>query len=169
MTYEQIVYPTDGSTGSDAALDEVRTLASAHDATVHVLSVVDTRDVGFGMTGGHHDDDPGMSGGHQTGDDPGMVGTRLDADAWREALSAEGRELVADRAAALDEVETVTAVRHGDPHETIIEYADDVDADVIVMGTHGRTGLDRRVLGSVTERTVRLSDVPVLTVRAGDE
>ena len=63
----------------------------------------------------------------------------------------------------------MTAVRRGDPHETIIEYADDVDADVIVMGTHGRTGLDRRVLGSVTERTVRLSDVPVLTVRADDE
>jgi nucleotide-binding universal stress UspA family protein len=59
-----------------------------------------------------------------------------------------------------------TGVVTGDPTETILDYADDHDVDVISMGTHGRTGLDRYVAGSVTERVVRLADVPVLTVRA---
>jgi nucleotide-binding universal stress UspA family protein len=53
----------------------------------------------------------------------------------------------------------------GGAYETILQYVDDEDIDVVVMGTHGRRGLDRALLGSVTERIVRTSDVPVLTVR----
>lgn len=58
-----------------------------------------------------------------------------------------------------------TAVRSGDPADTILDYADEVDADIIVAGTHGRTGLHRRVIGSVAERLVRHARCPVLTVR----
>jgi K+-sensing histidine kinase KdpD len=57
-----------------------------------------------------------------------------------------------------------TAVVKGEPSETILEYVDDHDVDVITMGTHGRTGLNRYIAGSVTERVVPLADVPVLTV-----
>ena len=61
-------------------------------------------------------------------------------------------------------LEFVGAVREGLPYRQIQEYADDHDVDMIVMGTHGRSGLDRYILGSVAERTVRQSKVPVLLV-----
>lgn len=63
----------------------------------------------------------------------------------------------------------MTAVEQGVPHEEIIAYADDHDIDMIVMGTQGRTGLDRVLVGSVTERIVRMADIPVVTVRLNDE
>ncbi|MGF1464914.1 MAG: universal stress protein [Sandaracinaceae bacterium] len=52
----------------------------------------------------------------------------------------------------------------GVPHAEIIRRAKELDCDLIVMGTHGRTGLERLLLGSVAERVVRTSEVPVLTV-----
>jgi nucleotide-binding universal stress UspA family protein len=51
----------------------------------------------------------------------------------------------------------------------ILRYADEADADLVVMGTHGRTGVERYLLGSVAEKVVRLSDVPVMTVRADED
>ncbi|TKX51858.1 universal stress protein, partial [Halorubrum sp. SP3] len=53
----------------------------------------------------------------------------------------------------------------GTAYRSIHNYVDDHGIDVVVMGTHGRKGIDRYLLGSVTERVVRTSDVPVLTVR----
>ncbi|SEV96532.1 universal stress protein [Natrinema salifodinae] len=66
-------------------------------------------------------------------------------------------------------VDVVTAVERGVPHEEILAYADHHGVDMIVMGTQGRTGLDRVLVGSVTERIVRMADVPVVTVRLNDE
>lgn len=56
----------------------------------------------------------------------------------------------------------------GIAYQSITELADKIRADVIVMGTHGRTGLRHMLVGSVTERVVRTSNVPVLTVRPKD-
>jgi nucleotide-binding universal stress UspA family protein len=64
-----------------------------------------------------------------------------------------------------------TAVLHGSATEEILTYVDDHDIDVVVVGTrghHGLEGLERFLLGSVTERVVRRSPVPVLTVRTDD-
>ncbi len=57
-------------------------------------------------------------------------------------------------------------LRFGVASEEIVAAASDADADVIVVGTHGRRGLAHTILGSVAEHVVRLSPVPVLTVRA---
>ncbi len=54
----------------------------------------------------------------------------------------------------------------GIPHDEIIHAAEELNADLIVMGTHGRTGLAHFLIGSVAERVVRMSPLPVLTVRA---
>ncbi len=62
-------------------------------------------------------------------------------------------------------VEVVSATRSGRPHEAIAGYTAEAEIDVVVMGTHGRTGLRRYLLGSVTERTVRFSPVPVVSVK----
>jgi nucleotide-binding universal stress UspA family protein len=51
-----------------------------------------------------------------------------------------------------------------DTRSRILDYAETEDIDLIVMGTHSRTGLDRYLLGSVTEKVVRTADVPVVTV-----
>jgi nucleotide-binding universal stress UspA family protein len=60
-----------------------------------------------------------------------------------------------------------TAVLEGSPSREIVRYAEAQDCDLVVMGTHGRGGIDRLLLGSVAERVVRASEVPVLTVRVG--
>lgn len=65
-----------------------------------------------------------------------------------------------------------TETRLGPPALTIAETAEELGADLVVIGTHGRTGLSHFLLGSVAERVVRISHVPVLTVRfaeRGDE
>jgi nucleotide-binding universal stress UspA family protein len=57
-------------------------------------------------------------------------------------------------------------LKEGDPATEIVRVAQEVEADVIVMGTHGRTGLERLFLGSVAEHVVRSAPCPVLTVKA---
>ncbi|WP_227380725.1 universal stress protein [Haladaptatus halobius] len=60
------------------------------------------------------------------------------------------------------------SVCRGEPAQTILDYIETNDIDLIVMGTHGRSGLDRHLLGSVTEKAVRHSNASVLTVRRTD-
>ncbi len=60
-------------------------------------------------------------------------------------------------------------IRQGIPDEQILTGANEYGADLIVMGTHGRRGLARAFLGSVAEKVVRLSPIPVLTVRRAPE
>ncbi|MEF8852499.1 MAG: universal stress protein [Haloarculaceae archaeon] len=141
--YGTILVPTDGSAGADAALDEAVELASAFDATVHSLYVADT-----------------SAAQPETG--------YVDIVESFERIGEETTTEAVDRVEAAG-VEAVGAVRTGSPHQSILDYAEEVDADLIVMGTHGRTGLERYLLGSVTEKVVRTVDVPVLTVRTADE
>ncbi len=61
--------------------------------------------------------------------------------------------------------DVVTVVRSGRPHLEIAGYISEEDCDIVVMGTHGRTGIRRYFIGSVTERTLRFSTVPVIAVR----
>jgi nucleotide-binding universal stress UspA family protein len=58
-----------------------------------------------------------------------------------------------------------TIVRTGSANEEIVNLATDERAELIIIGTHGRTGLNRLLLGSVTERVIRFAPCPVLTVR----
>ena len=84
------------------------------------------------------------------------------------ALEERGRE-------AIDEVQestgndVVTAIEEGHPASVIDEYARGVDADMVAMGTRGRHGENRFLIGSVAERVVRTCPVPVLTVRQLEE
>ena len=138
--YSEILVPTDGSPASDAAIEHAIDLAEQYGARLHALYVVD-----------------------------GAAYSSLEAGAEVvvEALETEGEEAtgrVADAAADAG-VECVTSVTSGTAYRSIHNYVGNHDIDVVVMGTHGRKGIDRYLLGSVTERVVRTSDVPVLTVR----
>jgi nucleotide-binding universal stress UspA family protein len=142
--YDAILVPTDGSPAAERAVDHAIELASTFDATVHALYVVDV-----------------------------AMYSSLEAgiDSVVDALEREGQtavDRVTERCADAG-VDAESAVLVGTVHRAIEKYVADNDIDLVVMGTHGRQGIERFLLGSVTERTVRLSDVPVLTVRAGDE
>ncbi|QFU81549.1 universal stress protein [Natronorubrum aibiense] len=138
-----IVVPIDGSTHADAAFEEALSIANHHDATVHLLSVVDVAPVGIDE----------------------------ENDFRLEQLEQYAQQVLEDGITQAESagVDAVSAVEHGSAHRRIRDYTDDVDADLVVMGTHGRRGLDRLLLGSVTERVLRTATVPVLTVRAADE
>ncbi|RQH00466.1 universal stress protein [Natrarchaeobius oligotrophus] len=137
-SYDEILFPTDGSEGSMTAFEHAIAQARLHDARLHVLYVVDTTYAGVGSM-----------------------------DAAITALRERGEttvEDVAERAQAAG-IEVVRHVGEGDPYRTIIGYADEREIELIVMGTSGRSGLDRYLLGSVAEKVVRTADAPVLTVR----
>lgn len=138
--YDAILVPTDGSEWADAAGAHAIELAKTCDATVHVLHVVDVRMTPIS---------PDM--------DPETVEGLLDESDEDPTAS------ILDRASEAG-VRAVEAVRVGVPHEEIRTYAEENAVDLVVMGTHGRTGLDRYLLGSVTERVVRTVDAPVLTI-----
>jgi len=141
--YEDILVPTDGSAGASAALDEAIDLAAQFDATVHSLYVVDIN----------------------------ATSTESGAVDLIESFEQRGEDVVdaaAERASEAG-VDAVGSVVTGKPYRDILDYVDDNGIDLVVMGTHGRTGLERYLLGSVTEKVVRTADVPVLTVRAPED
>jgi nucleotide-binding universal stress UspA family protein len=70
---------------------------------------------------------------------------------------------VADK--AVEGIEIATGVCEGIPYIEINEAASEVNADMIVIGTHGRTGLPHMLMGSVAERVVRTAEVPVISIR----
>lgn len=144
--YDAILVPTDGSRVAGAAIDHALELAARFDATIHALYVVDTD----------------RASGAWLGEDLGV-----DTQHVIEQLHEEGEEAVDEIAAAADArgIDCVTAIREGTPNAVIRSYANEEGMDCIVMGTHGREGLDRFLLGSTTERVIRRADVPVLTVR----
>lgn len=139
--YETILVPTDGSKGAEAAARHGINLATTFGSQIHFLSVVNE--------GSHSNvlEDIGIDTGHH-----------------QEIFEHQATEAVKSLEELVDEPAVIchTAVEHGTPYKTIQSYVDEHDVDLISMGTHGRTGLDRVLLGSVTERVVRTSDIPVL-------
>ena len=166
--YESILFPTDGSEAADAALDHAVDHARQYDATLHVLFVAQDDFGPSGMVHGEHDDveQSDMVGEH---DDEQSTGMTNEEPEQLGAIAEQGEAIVSEVADAVaDDVAVETAVLSGNPYERILDYADEEGADLVVMGTHGRTGVDRYLLGSVTEKVVRTADVPVLTVRAAE-
>ncbi|WP_138005185.1 universal stress protein [Halalkalirubrum salinum] len=146
--YDRILVPTDGSDVAETALNHALDLADRYDAEIHTLYVVDIDSVNLSL--GTEQVDRLKQGHYEEMDE---VRDRADA--------ATGT--IANRATAhgIDVVEHVSA---GRPHKLIAEYAENHDIDLIVMGSHGRAGVRRALLGSVTERTLRSTHVPVLVV-----
>ena len=138
--YDCILVPTDGSPEVERALEYAFDLARSHDATVRAIYVVDV--AGYGnlpMEAALE----GVSG----------------------ALHEEGEKAIGRvEELAPDDVEVETKVLEGSPSRVIVDQARPGECDLVVMGTHGRAGINRLLLGSVTERVVRRAPVPVLAV-----
>jgi nucleotide-binding universal stress UspA family protein len=89
-----------------------------------------------------------------------------DSDEVKEELETEGKQAVGELEARAKDagVEASTAVDIGVPHEVICSQAEENDTDLIALGAHGRSGIERTYFGSVAQRTVRTATRPVLVV-----
>lgn len=139
--YDDILVPTDGSDGAAAALEYAFNLAQKYDATVHALYVVDDNQGDSGLMGLENKDP--------------LASLREEGETAVKEIEQQAHDT---------NVTVVTAVRQNFPHEGIRSYADEFDIDLIVMSSHGRSGVSRVLFGSVTERVLRLTNRPVLVV-----
>lgn len=131
---DRLLVPIDGSDCANNAVDYAIALADRFDATVTLLTVVDERRL----------------------ENPKYAGHERDAAT---ALVTEAAERLQEAGVAVE-----TAVRVGQPAEEIVSETDELSADLVVMGTHGRSGVERLLIGSVADGVIRRSSVPVLAV-----
>ena len=140
--YENILVPTDGHEYVEEALRHALEIASLSGGRIHGLYVIDTRDY----------------------------------DTLSETKWLEDRDELRERAeGALDTIRTACEDRNvpyageierGIPHEVILDYAHENEIDMIAIATHGRTGVDHFLHGSVTEKVIRRAGIPVVVVHA---
>jgi nucleotide-binding universal stress UspA family protein len=146
MLPKHILVPTDLSEGAEQALDYACELARKLDAQVHLLNVIGIPALGV----------PEL----------GLAMTSMMID-----------QMITDNQAAITKLAETRCsapcgqvlVRTGDARDVINQTAKDIGADLIVMGTHGRRGISRALLGSVAETVVRTAPCAVLTVRLRDD
>jgi len=143
--YETVLLPTDGSEASLSAAIHAGSLAQTNEATVRVVSVADSRNRFESPSSG------------------------LAPEAWEEAERERAEAAIDETVEYLpDDVDVERSVVMGIPQDEILDQIQQANADVVVMGTHSRSGIDRYLIGSVTERVMRHASVPVLTVRDDD-
>ena len=144
ITLKRILIPTDLSDYSLAAIDYAASFGVLYNARLYLLFVADLVP-------------PAMT----------LHGLDLDEESYRRRAETDAREtlrtFIADRLPR--DVPITPIIRTGVPADEIRRFADEERVDLVVMATHGRTGLHHMVMGSVAEKVVRLSRVPVLTVK----
>ena len=148
MLPKSILVPTDLSEHADLALDYAVELAAKLGATIHLVNVIGVPALGVPELG------------------VAMTGTMIDS------LIADNQgavDALADRLRARGAQIGRVILKTGDAKDMINEAALDVGADLIIMGTHGRTGVKRALLGSIAETVVRSAPCAVLTIKDDDE
>ena len=140
---ERILVPFDGSPLAERALDRAVTMHPG--AEITVLHVIDPIRVVY------------------VAESEGLAS----AETWHERMTERARELCADAEALAAEhgCEVTTAIETGSPAREILDYVDEHGIEHVVMGSHGRSGVSRLVLGSVAEQVMRQSPVAVTIVR----
>ena len=141
---KKILCPVDFLQHSDMVGEYAAMLAKSFSAEVEVLYV----SLLFSDLGGHHGVSPAQMQG-------------LEKDLFDNA-SKNMEDFLKKHFAGL---KVTGRILQGDPAEQIIDHAKKVEADLVVMGTHGRRGISHLVFGSVAEKVVRTSSTPVLTLR----
>jgi len=145
MTLDHILIPTDFSACADHALTHAVDLAERFGARLHLLHVVNELDPDW----------------------YGITDAQKRAVKLRDQIEAEARE----RLQALSpederDIETTVSLQLSfDVADSINEYVEEREVDLVVMGTHGRKGLDRLMLGNVADKIIRHAPCPVMTVR----
>jgi glycine betaine transporter len=147
MAAKHILVPTDFSAYADQALEYATQLAQQLQARLTLLHIIDTAPLGV------------VEGA-----------AMLPLSYWQE-LETGIEQIMEESLKRLQDVglQGETLIVHGVPFESIIKTAQDRGTDLIVMGTHGRTGLTHALMGSVAEKVVRLAPCPVLVTRGTTE
>lgn len=145
---KRILVPTDFSQGVEPALHWAKALGETFRAEVTLLHVLDLT---IGALAGL----------------PAQVAMVPAAGDLLERIRVEAQQEMAKASSRTPGARTL--IREGTPRSTILDVAGEIGADMIVMGTHGRTGLTHVFFGSVAEHVVRHSPIPVLTVRQRTE
>jgi universal stress protein A len=145
-TITRILVPTDFSETSDAALEWAKTIAETLGASLHLLHVFE---------------DPFLTGAFATVDAYAPIAPATGAALLQDVTEQLAHRLSAEEKARFRATEEIVTGISG---PAIIDYARHQDIDLIVMGTHGRTGMAHLLMGSVAERVVRLAPCPVMTV-----
>jgi nucleotide-binding universal stress UspA family protein len=145
-SYKHILVPLDTSELAELSLDDALSLAKLSKAEVTLLHVVPPIEEVLAIETGH----------------PIFVDQQWDS--YR-MLAQSYLNDVCQRMPC-DDVVIHTAVEMGSPAETILDYTQHHSVDLIVMATHGRSGLQRWVYGSVADKVLRGADIPILLVRA---
>jgi universal stress protein A len=142
---KRVLVPTDFSPASEIALNYAIDMAARQGATVHLLHVIDDANFATAYPDGFYVELPGL----------------------RTQLMEEASGRLTEMAARCAEVNLAATIQVGvgRPAPVITETAKALGTDLIVMGTHGRSGFAHLVLGSVAERVVRSAPCAVLTVR----
>jgi len=151
MIWKTILVPHDFSSSANHAAAVARDEARTHGAKIMMLHVIDLP--------------------HQISPDAAIIPDSTGAPINVKDYAAQSAEAhLEDIAARLekDGAKPSTFIRFGTPHEEITKFIEEMKIDLVVMGTHGRTGLAHLLVGSVAERVVRTSRVPVLTVPQPD-
>jgi len=143
INFRRILHPTDFSDNSKEAFEYAVGLAEKHGAEMVLLHVVERFD--------YAPPEYYMSAAELGGE----IERRID----------ESRKHMDGMAAAIKKVKVQVAVVEGKPFVEIIRYAKEQGIDLIVLGTHGRTGLAHILIGSTAEKVVRKAPCPVLTIR----
>jgi len=149
MVWKTILVPHDFSSSANHAVAIARDEAKLHGAQLLLLHVIDL---------------PGQLK-PDTVIVPDATGAPINI---KDYAVAQAEQHLADLAARIDKdgVTAKTFIRIGKPEDEIVKFAAEHGVDLIAMGTHGRTGLAHMLVGSVAERVVRASTVPVLTIRS---
>jgi nucleotide-binding universal stress UspA family protein len=144
--FSRILVPTDFSPPSQVALEQARMLAEHFGATLQLLHVVEEPNSASGFV---------------------ADGFAPATDTMRAAQLAQARDALARLVSPADRMRLhlTTQVVCGVPAAAIVDYANATGTTLIVMGTHGRTGLAHLLMGSVAEQVVRTASCAVLTVR----
>jgi nucleotide-binding universal stress UspA family protein len=141
--FKKILFPVDLSESSTKIVPFVKSLASRYDARIHLLFVARVFDYFTSMYVPH----PSVS------------------QFEKEVIEGAEKRLYEFADESFKDVAgTRTQVVAGDPSEEILNYISTHGIDLVVMGTHGRKGLDKVIFGSVAERVVKSSPVPVMVV-----
>lgn len=141
---DRVLVPLDGSPSAFRALDVA--IAQWRPTEVVVVHVIDLSEASHGVEGGI-------------------------PDGWYEAKEEVAQDILerANERLHDEDIKVITVVETGRPARTILTVAEERSVDHIVMGSHGRSGLARVLLGSVAETVLRRADVPVTIVRGNEQ
>ena len=151
--YKEILLPLDGSDVSESALSPARQLAESLGARIHILQVTSQTEELSVMRGA----------------ELGAMGSDYSQQVLDEVISAQRDRIqryLNEVASDLTSVglNVVKAIEDGPAADKIVDYAEASGVDLIVMSTHGRGGVRRFLVGSVTDKVIRSTNLPVLVI-----